>query len=352
VVVAGTPAETAALDEVLRELLAPLGVDLRLVRVELLDVRDVVTPDEAAPAAVARAWLDLHGATAAPGVRDRPAAALYLADGRWERILVRRVAIPSGIDEVAREELGHIVAAAVDGILAGTAVGVPREEVRAALGVEAAPPEGVPEPVPGSAGEPRLADLLAVDLGPTYELQGFSDAAPISHGPGLALALAQRGDGVRFGGWLTAQYRAPVVVDARPIGVELQYATLRLLAAAEIPLGARVALHLALGGGMDLVYAVPRLASGAAADVELPRFETLGVLQALLGVRVPLLGATSLLAVVGCDVEPVERSYVALLAGSRAVVLSPRIVRPLLAVRMVTDLLAGPGAAPEEEGGP
>src|SRR5436189_68309 len=75
--------------------------------------------------AFARVWID---------ARDPARTTLYLADGAWERVLVRTVATPQALDEVAREEIGHIVQDAVAALRAGLHIGfTTRDEARASL---------------------------------------------------------------------------------------------------------------------------------------------------------------------------------------------------------------------------
>jgi hypothetical protein len=113
--VAGDRQDASALADVVGELLERFDVELRLEYVERFDPADVVTPDGSAPPAVARAWIDL----APELIGEEPTqATLFLADASWERLCVRRVPLADGVDEVAREELAHMLASGVEGLLA------------------------------------------------------------------------------------------------------------------------------------------------------------------------------------------------------------------------------------------
>ena len=120
---------------------------------------------------------------------EEPAAVVYLVDGSWDRVLVRTVPLDEGLDEVARQELAEILAAGVEGILAGAAPGRPREEVRRDLGIEVPappPPESPPiEAPPVPPAEPTFGDRFSLALGAAYEPEGFAGGSIVAHGFGL-----------------------------------------------------------------------------------------------------------------------------------------------------------------------
>jgi len=323
------------------ELLRRLDVELRVVRVERFEPVDVVTPDPAAEQVVARAWVDLTLAARGGGESQ---AALYLVDGAWERVRVRRVPLDAGVDEVVREELAHVLAFGVDGLLAGRPLERTREELRIELGLpvpapvppappdEASPVPPAPEPPPGSRS-------VSFRLGVGYELSGFAAAAPVSHGPFAVLSLGLLQAPLRPALWLTAQARAPLEVEGSPIGVRLDQGLFRLLLSVELPLADELGLLVAFGGGLDVVRATPTLASGSSAALAERSMAVVGVLRAAVGLRWRLFGATDLLVFLGCDVEVEERSYYARRDGVEQRVLEPWPARPLLELALSTDLL-------------
>ena len=73
---------------------------------------------------------------------------MYLVDAAWERARVRRVPASEGVDEVVREELAHMLASGVAGLLAGAPLEQTREEVRVELGLPAPEPPPPPSPPP------------------------------------------------------------------------------------------------------------------------------------------------------------------------------------------------------------
>jgi len=360
-VVAGAPEDAAAIDEVVGELLRRFELRLRPARVEWLDVAVVATLDPDAPPAVARVWIDL---LAPPGPDGAPQAAIYVADGSWERIRIRRVTLSNGVDEIAREELAHIVASGVEGVLEGRPLDQSRDEVRSDLGLPPAepPPEPPPEPEPPPPPPPEPPGpppveppapgppSLALDLGLGYELTGFADEAAVSHGPLLTLELALRRAWLRPAIWLTMQYRVPLEVPADPFGARLDHAVFRLLVSIDAPLVPGLGFTVLLGGGLDVVWTEPRIAEGAAGRLEAPSTAFFGELRAGIGLRATLGGSFALLAVVGCDVDGQHRSYVVLNDTEKRIVLEPWPVRPLALLTLSFDVLEplGDPSAPEE----
>lgn len=340
-VVAGSVEDAARLAAAAGELLRRLDVELRVVRVERLEPADVVTPNPDAEPVVARAWVDLTPVGRGGG---ESSAALYLVDGAWERVRVRRVPLGDGVDEVVREELAHVLAFGVDGLLAGRPLERTREELRVELGlpvpepVPPAPPDEVPLVVP--APEPSsAARSVSFRLGVGYELGGFADAAPVSHGPFAVLSFGLLQAPLRPALWLTAQGRAPLEAEGAPIGVRLDQGLFRLLLSVELPLTDDLGLLAAFGGGLDVARATPTLASGSSGVLAEPSTVVLGILRAVVGLRWRLFGATDLLVFLGCDVELGERSYAARRDGLEQRVLAPWPARPLLELALVADLL-------------
>jgi hypothetical protein len=354
-VIAGLPEDAAAIAEVVAELLRRFELTLRTSRVGELNVAAVVTPDPDARSAVGRVWIDL----AAPsGPHGAPQAAIYVADGAWERVRIRRVLLPGRVDEVAREEMAHMVASDVEAILSGRPLDRSREEARSELGLSGAEPEPPPEPEPDvppvpqppvPEPEPLVPVLrpLELELGLGYGLTGFADQAAVSHGPLATLALAFPQSWLRPALWLTLEYRVPLEIAAAPFGARLDQGLFRLLMSIDVPLVTRLKLTVLLGGGLDVVWTTPKLAEGAAGRLEAPSTAYFGILRAGLGLRVALGGSFALLALVGCDVDGQHRTWVALVDGVKRIILEPWPVRPLALLTFSFNLL-DPLARPDE----
>jgi hypothetical protein len=330
-IAAGDEVAAARLAEALRDPLRRVGVEARISRTAQVDPRQIIEPRLGAPAMLARVWIDLERA-------ER--ATLYLVDGSWERILVRHVALQRGLDEVAREELGLILRAALEGLLAGERIGIGREEARETLAPRAAPapaPEPAPPPDPGPVFE----------LGLLYEAQLFSSQHAVTHGPLAGVGL-RTGDGdVALGGALSGQLRLPVSVDGERAGLELGTWALRALVTVRIPVASRLALRGGAGGGADIVDIEPRVRRGAGARTAEARYEASAVARALAGAEWILFGATSLSAGVTCEMDIVAQRYVDVHAGQSDSVLSPFRVRPglVLGITTAATLAGTPGRA-------
>ncbi|MBN1770152.1 MAG: hypothetical protein JXB32_02730 [Deltaproteobacteria bacterium] len=271
VVIAASPLDASLLEIALREPLDRLGIRIRWMRVEWFELSEVLTPETDPPSAAVRIWFDLVGISPPVGAEAR--ATVYLADGPWERVLVRSVALPAGLDEVAREELATIVLTAVEGILAGEAVGTRREELREELGMAPAPaPASPPTASPPEAPPPRaptFADRMRLELGPRYAPGGYAGRLTAVHGIALELGLVERTGFVRWGGWLGGGYTLPIhAAGTDRVDVRLDVGSLRAAGAMELAFSPTFALRFALGFGVDIVRAAPAAQAGVAAEVE------------------------------------------------------------------------------------
>jgi hypothetical protein len=252
VVLGGSADTTATMREILGELLGRLAVAVAYREASAIDVRDVVTPRAGAQPVTARVWLEL-------GSSER--ATLYLADDGWERILVRNVSLADGLDEVAREQLGHIVETGVEALLEGGKIGIARADVVEQLGV-AVPEPAAPAPPPTPARDPQPPRGPGAWLELGYQAQLWGGPVPGYHGPVLGAGLFARAPRLRPGGLFTAQYIVPSSIEREDLHLALQGVALRVMAALAPSVREGVALHVALGGGVDVVAARP----GAARD--------------------------------------------------------------------------------------
>ena len=185
VVVAGPEGQRSAIVAVTREFLESIPEELMISEQDALDVRRVVWPEAVEPAA-ARVWVDLGGGAG---------AAIYIADSEFERVLVRRVS--GTLDVTAREEVGQIIRASVEALLAGAEIGITRTEAAEELGVSE--PERVDddsdadEDEPPHRGEVRLrGDVerrrpFAAVVGAGYRVQPWARRTAPAHGPAVSL---------------------------------------------------------------------------------------------------------------------------------------------------------------------
>jgi len=304
---AADPEERAALEPLLRELIAPLGVTLTFGRLRRVEAEHVAAPDAGAGHA-AVVFIDAH---------ESRRATLYLVDPRHDRVYVRSVPRPHGGEELAREELAHILETALEGLLGGETIGVPRSTAfPKSRPAPATPP--APAPPPG----PEL------EFGLLYEAQYLSHEVLLTHGPVLAAGLGLERKRLRFGLWATAQYRQPLHAQTELLSARFEGGALRLLLTLDARLGERAFLRAGLGGGLDIVSVSPETRDPDRAEPEAARVLSFGVARAALGVGIELSAHFALLALVAADVDPSETRYVFSTRHGDEAVLTPATLRP------------------------
>jgi hypothetical protein len=244
--VAAPAGETERLEAVARELLARLDMQIevrRVPRIDIAELRRALAPGERY---FARVWIALS-----PSGRAR----LYLEHGASDRVLVREVLGDAGNPELTREELGHILQTAVDGLKAGEEVGSPRsdalKDVPAEDAIEVVPDPAIPEPA-GPAAPRRREPSQPLRFGPRYEVSWLGDGAHVEDGPGAVFAL-----GLPIGFELSAYYRRPLKVETTPVGVRLQTLSARALVTLQVWRGERAGIRLGAGAGADIVRVSP-----------------------------------------------------------------------------------------------
>jgi hypothetical protein len=326
VVLVGSEADARSMREVAEELLARLGVTATVTLAARVDPGDVINPKAGAEPRVARAWIDLSRT-------DR--ATLYLVDRDWERVLIRHLRKSAGHEELTREAVGHVLETAVDALLHGARIGVVREEARRELEEPhspAPPPESSPVPGPPEPEPARPSTLdLGLRWGAAYEAGLYASGVVVTHGPEATLVVVSGHARVRPGLWLTLQYRLPLTVDAEPLGVRLDAAAGRLLAAIEAPLGARTVLRAGLGAGIDAVHSTPLGEQSQASPASAQNF-VITVGRASAGLAYALSRSVSITSVVSCDLDVSGTRYVSVVDGTPTPALSPWTLRPALAI--------------------
>jgi hypothetical protein len=325
VAIAGSTAETARLSLALTDAVRRLGIGLELRRVPTAFVRGdassrVLTPPETGdPPMTARLWIDLS---------ERDSVTLYVADDQRERVFVRHFDTPSGVDELALEQLVLVASSSVEAILAGHLIGVPRREYEASLKSEK-PPVTCPatvEPPRRSFGSLSWA-YAASWLGP----------GALVHGPALGLKLERQ----RWGVGVWVQGRLPVLVGADDISsVKVRLTTLgfRYRAWRAVPLSERVSLLPGLGVGGDFTQVSPRTAGSGALVATEPYWSADAVLQGYVGVtyRTP---SWSLTGAMGADVALQPVRYALETASAMGDVFVPFRARPFIELELAATLL-------------
>jgi hypothetical protein len=324
--VAAPLAEAEQLAAVARELLERLSMQVALRRVERIDMRELRQPLAGEPPYFARVWI-AFGKTGK--------ARLYLEHAVRDRVLVRDVADDAHNPELVREELGHILQTAVEGLKAGEEIGAPRGEALKQVDDE----EGTTAPATKPAARSRAAaQTLApsprrrrVRFGPRYELVWLGEGGRFEDGPGAvlgALLPSSQSFGLELGGF----FRRPLKVAASPVGARLQSLALDALVSFEAWHGERAHFRLAAGVQADFVHVSPFGEAGQ--DIVLAKSQWLKV---ALG-RVALTYAhdvgnfLDVEITLGAEVAPGGTRYVFQGSAGAVDVLSPWLLRPLLSL--------------------
>jgi hypothetical protein len=325
--VAAPPSDAEKLEAVAKELLERLEMQVELRRVERIDVAEVRQPLRGGPAYFARVWI----AFAKSG-----RARLYLEHAARDRVLVRDVEADAHNPELVREELGHILQNAVEGLKAGEEIGAPRGEALKEAGDGEMPPETPPpsKPKPEPEPEPEHLESRARSwrFGPRYELVWLGDGQRFEDGPGAVFGAifptASRVWGLELAGF----FRRPLKIEQQPVGARLQSLALDALITFEIWRGPSALFRLGAGAEADLVRVSPFAAAGQ--DVELAKSRWLKV---ALG-RVAFTYAHDLgrfmdvEVTLGAELDPGRTRYVFQQTGGATDVLSPWPVRPLVSL--------------------
>jgi hypothetical protein len=315
-------AAAAAVRDDLHELLGRIGVTTRYREITTIDSRQVLRPDPVAPPALARVWLDLAAS-------DANRAVLYLADARWQRILVRYVALVRGLDEVARQEVAHIVASSVEALQSGAELGVVREgDVLLAAEGPAAPP-----PSPRSE-----AWMTAGVSGAAERWSGGHVAVPAL---GVSLVLGQGRWWSQPALWVNAAYHAATVAGD-PVSLRLRGADLAVLALVRLGGGPRTRLRIGAGPGGDLLSAEPSLV-GQPDGVELdpPRWVPTFFMRTAARLDHRLSPAVLIFVAAACDVQIASSRYVVERPSSVEPVFQPARLRPSVMLGVEALILGG-----------
>jgi hypothetical protein len=227
--------------DVLRELLGREDVEVVWTWPERFRPDDVLAVTSGAKKLGAAVWIDL-------GTPSQ--ANLYFRDASGERFVVRRLPLERGLDELAREEIAHVVASAVLALASGSGPALSRSEARAVMVAAPAaraapetppPPAAAARPTHWEAGASLGIGALAASIPVGFRLEA-SFAAPA--GPAIAA-------------WLALGYQLPAS-DTDAVGVVVQAMQLRAGARYELLRSGAVAVHLLAGAGVDRVEFRPR----------------------------------------------------------------------------------------------
>jgi hypothetical protein len=309
--VIGTAAESEELRAGLSDLLGSHGISYELATAARFD------PD----ALMAQSGGDRHVRVFVKLERDR--ARLYFRGPGGARFLLRRLALPNGLDEMGSELVAQVLESSVLALLQSSA-GLSRAQASAELAREAAaPPASTP---PNPSRPPAAARPLRFELGARYGAGWSGAELGLAHGPGVEI-------GLRFGA--PGFVRAALVAErwfeqslrARGIEAEVQATAARVGVALGIAPGPGHALVGGLGFGVDVRRVTPTRATFSSIELAESDTRAVPVLRAELRYE---LAARRLRFAAGplLDWPLVDTHFDLLEAGRRVRVVEPWPVRP------------------------
>lgn len=321
-----SPQEDRPLVAVLTELLDRLQVTTHFATVPDLETEEMWIPHPGSPAAVARAWIDM---------REPKLVTLYLTGDQQDRVLVRQVPLVTKLDEVAREEIAHIVEAAVDELLLGGQIGVEKKHAP-----ELPPSAKLPPPLP----EPPLR----LDIGFGYAVQAWETSRPPLHGPALFASLSKKAGPWRPGVWVTGELRFPDEKKSQFVNLTLNQGAIRLLFTADRTVSARWIARAGVGGGVDRIHIEPTAVteSGYVVATESARTLWAPVLRGLAVARYAFTSKSELFFGASVDIDLQDTRYLirressAPVTSSNSSVLDPWRFRPMALIGITADVLS------------
>ncbi len=301
--VAGAPDAVARLEGAIGVAERPI----RWVPIGKVDVEEVLRRPADVGHRAARAWID--GSSL-----DR--MRIYFANWNSERFLVREVPLPQGLDELALETVGQVIASSLSALMTDDSAGMSRAEIASVI-----------EETP-SAPPPSRASSWGATWGAFYAVQAFAPEQWVEQGPGLMATLGQREGRWRAGGWVSGQYQLPETIESGLIGVRLDTVAMRAGAELARGLGPRVAVALRAGLGGDMVHIAPRRGSAAQATLSPERFTWEVDAQVALAWTVRLDAGFALSAALLADADLGMRHYDIAIDGVTTRAMTPWWVRP------------------------
>jgi hypothetical protein len=316
------PAPAAAVREDLEDLLARRGITARYRLSPAVDRDEVLRPAAEAPCALACIWIDL-------GVAKPARAFVYISATAAEQVVIRSLPLPAGVDEVAREEVAHIVATSLEALQEGRPIPIAASAEPPLVKAGRAP---VP---PAGAGAERTVWLAGLGGGAAHERAGAL-ALPMA-----AVSLVVGPERRRLGPslWLSAgAFSSDAAGD--PVALRFRGGELAALAAlgtrATDDAGARrrVILRLGLGPGVELRETTASAPSGATGvSVDSSRVDPTVFVRAAARLEVRLSDPVGLFVAAACDVRVVSRRYTVRIDDMKdAPVYQPDLLRPALVV--------------------
>ena len=306
VVITGDANVVSRLEDVVAELLERRGISARVASAAHLNASDFLhggAPSITTAHLACRIWIDL---------RDGHRVRIFLAG---ERFAIRELALHGHVDEVARESIGQLVAAAASAMIEGTETGISLEEAERALGIT--PPTSGTEPPAVSASRaspfPSAANSLprrtaSMDLGAFYAAALFAPQHWLTHGPGMLLDWGATGAIVGPRAWLLLGLQLPLSLGEGAVSGRLVAMTGRVGAAVEREWPA-AALSAGIGAGADLIHVASRPGTDPAATLSPSVFFIVPSMRVEIVLKVHLGRGLYMLGAVTCDVDLLTTNY-------------------------------------------
>ncbi|MGK3991062.1 hypothetical protein WME99_48895 [Sorangium sp. So ce136] len=280
----------------------------------------------AVPGVALSCWIDLS---------DPRRAALYFTDPVADRFLVRSIELSGRFDELDRESVAQVVELSLRSLREDARSSLDREQARALILHEAAPPKAAPAEPPAGAPAPpaAAAPRRALEVGAFYGVTAHSAEVGLTHGPGVRVALGASRGWHRLAVDARFQYQFERRYEEPRIGLDLRTMTLRADASwlhAVAPGVTSLELGARLGAGLDRVDATPRPGSDGAATI-VPAGASASyalVLAAGLVARLPLTRELSLFTELFVDLDPARVRYDLALEQGTETVLARYRFRP------------------------
>jgi hypothetical protein len=198
-----------------------------------------------------RVWID---------VSSSKQVSLYFRDPTTNRFVIRSLRLAHGLDEIGREEIGHIVASAVTALATSPDDALSESAARAALQIDHAQ-AAVVAATTSSETQPQPPLGLRLELAGIGGMQAYAHDMLVVEAVALSFALTR---GPRWGrsrgspgAWLDLGYQIPATYESQTVGARLSAVSLRAGLLWEMRDLRLVLFRVGLGGGVDRVHYRP-----------------------------------------------------------------------------------------------
>ncbi|MEA2698392.1 MAG: hypothetical protein QOI66_2663 [Myxococcales bacterium] len=324
----------------LAQLQPEVSLDLIVVASVAADRILDVAADTAPGAPLARAWLDGRAADV---------ATLFLIPRNSERIVVRRISLDKGFDEVALAEVVYVVERSMVSLLAFQPVGVPKAEARAALtpALTQSPPSRAPLESPPAV--PAVPAVRSTSGRLSFQLAALAGVSAWStHNlavPELAVAALIERQGqqaqqrARLGIWLMGQLRRSLLVETPDADLSITGGSAQLMFVAGRRFENLGFGRVAFGPGLAFTSVQPTAITSAAKVIEVrSRSDVDLIFRAAVRWDFALLRWLTLLVAATADATPARARYTATVDGKETVLVSPWPLQPTLFIGAAATL--------------